>query len=146
MIARRVAMLTEMTCAAPAYIDRFGMPSTIEALDGHRMVGFRSSATGALLPLELFSTGSCATSISRPRWRSTGRKSRRRRQARSGADPGAALTTSKRFAAGNAGFRPPRLSADADAGFAALSPQSAAFTARPRVHRLARRVFARGQG
>ena len=57
MIARRVAMLTEMTCAAPAYIDRFGMPSTIEALDGHRMVGFRSSATGALLPLEFILDG-----------------------------------------------------------------------------------------
>ncbi len=50
-------MLTEMTCAAPAYIDRFGMPSTIEALDGHRMVGFRSSATGALLPLEFILDG-----------------------------------------------------------------------------------------
>ena len=52
MVARRVAMLEEITCAAPAYIDRFGMPSSIEALDGHRMIGFRSSATGALLPLE----------------------------------------------------------------------------------------------
>ena len=52
MIARRVAMLEEITCAAPAYIDRFGMPSRIEALDGHRMVGFRSSATGTLMPLE----------------------------------------------------------------------------------------------
>jgi DNA-binding transcriptional LysR family regulator len=52
LIARRVAMLEEITCAAPAYIDRFGMPSSIEALDGHRMIGFRSSATGILLPLE----------------------------------------------------------------------------------------------
>ena len=52
MIARRVAMLEEMTCAAPAYIDRFGMPACIDGLAGHRMVGFRSSATGALLPLE----------------------------------------------------------------------------------------------
>jgi DNA-binding transcriptional LysR family regulator len=52
MVARRVTMLTEMTCAAPAYIDRFGMPASVDVLDGHRMVGFRSSATGALLPLE----------------------------------------------------------------------------------------------
>jgi hypothetical protein len=37
-----------MTCAAPAYIDRFGMPASVDVLDGHRMVGFRSSATGAL--------------------------------------------------------------------------------------------------
>jgi DNA-binding transcriptional LysR family regulator len=52
MVARQVTMLQEITCAAPAYIDRFGMPSSIEALDGHRMIGFRSSALGTLLPLE----------------------------------------------------------------------------------------------
>src|SRR5260221_158435 len=57
MIARRVTMLTEMTCAAPAYIDRFGMPASVDVLDGHRMVGFRSSATGALLPLEFVRDG-----------------------------------------------------------------------------------------
>jgi DNA-binding transcriptional LysR family regulator len=52
MLARRVATLEEITCAAPAYIDRFGMPSSVEALDDHRMVGFHSSASGTLLPLE----------------------------------------------------------------------------------------------
>jgi DNA-binding transcriptional LysR family regulator len=57
MVARRVTMLTEMTCAAPAYIDCFGMPASVDVLDGHRMVGFRSSATGALLPLEFVRDG-----------------------------------------------------------------------------------------
>lgn len=52
MVARRVTMLEEVTCAAPSYVARFGMPGDIAALDGHRMVGFRSSATGGLLPLE----------------------------------------------------------------------------------------------
>ncbi|MGY5802759.1 LysR family transcriptional regulator [Rhizobium sp. LEGMi12c] len=52
MIGRRVAMLEEVTLAAPTYIERFGMPAHPDALDGHRMVGFRSSATGGLLPLE----------------------------------------------------------------------------------------------
>jgi len=52
MIGRRVAMLEEVTLAAPAYVERFGMPAHPEKLDGHRMVGFRSSATGGLLPLE----------------------------------------------------------------------------------------------
>ncbi len=52
MIARRLTMLEEVTCAAPAYIARVGMPSGVEALEGHRMVGFRSSSTGGLLPLE----------------------------------------------------------------------------------------------
>jgi DNA-binding transcriptional LysR family regulator len=57
MVARRVTMLTEMTCAAPGYINRFGMPASVDALDGHRMVGFRSSAMGALLPLEFIRDG-----------------------------------------------------------------------------------------
>jgi DNA-binding transcriptional LysR family regulator len=52
MVARRVALLEEVTCAAPAYIERFGMPESVANMDGHRMVGFRSSATGGLLPLE----------------------------------------------------------------------------------------------
>ena len=52
MIARRVAMLEEITLAAPAYVERFGMPTHPNTLDGHRMIGFRSSATGGLLPLE----------------------------------------------------------------------------------------------
>ena len=57
MVARRVAMLQEVTCASPAYFAEFGVPTSIEALQGHRMVGFRSSATGALLPLEFIKDG-----------------------------------------------------------------------------------------
>ncbi len=38
----------EITCAGPAYIDRFGQPASVDALDGHLMVGFHSSATGTL--------------------------------------------------------------------------------------------------
>lgn len=54
MVARRVAMLEEVTCASPAYLARHGVPERLEALQqgGHQMVGFRSSATGSLLPLE----------------------------------------------------------------------------------------------
>jgi DNA-binding transcriptional LysR family regulator len=52
MIARRVAMLEEISCAAPAYIERFGQPNSVDDLDGHLMVGFHSSGSGALLPLE----------------------------------------------------------------------------------------------
>ncbi|MGH8025522.1 MAG: LysR family transcriptional regulator [Pseudoxanthomonas sp.] len=57
MVARRVAMLAEVTCASPAYLAEFGTPSSVEDLQGHRMIGFRSSATGALLPLEFVSSG-----------------------------------------------------------------------------------------
>jgi DNA-binding transcriptional LysR family regulator len=52
LIGRRIAMLAEGTFASPAYLERFGMPRMPDGLDGHRMVGFLSSATGALLPLE----------------------------------------------------------------------------------------------
>src|SRR5580698_8716467 len=57
MIARRVAMLEEITCAGPAYVDRFGQPASVNDLNGHVMVGFHSSGTGALLPLEFVVDG-----------------------------------------------------------------------------------------
>jgi len=52
LIARRVAMLDRITCAAPVYLDRHGVPETIEALEGHRMIGLRSHTTGHVAPLE----------------------------------------------------------------------------------------------
>lgn len=57
MIARRVALLEEVTCCSPDYIRRHGMPARWDRLDGHRMVGFHSSATGQLLPLEFLVDG-----------------------------------------------------------------------------------------
>ncbi len=52
MIARRVALLEEVTCVSPAYLARFGLPKSIDDLGGHQMVGFWSTAIGGLLPLE----------------------------------------------------------------------------------------------
>jgi DNA-binding transcriptional LysR family regulator len=52
MIARRVATLERLTCAAPAYLQRFGTPASWDELDGHRMIGLRSLTTGALRPLD----------------------------------------------------------------------------------------------
>ncbi|BCH30621.1 LysR family transcriptional regulator [Mesorhizobium sp. L-8-10] len=57
MVARRVAMLDEVTLAAPGYVEVHGRPEHPDALGGHRMVGFRSSATGGLLPLEFTIAG-----------------------------------------------------------------------------------------
>lgn len=58
MIARRVAMLDEVTLASPIYLKQFGTPASLEVLaQGHRMVGFRSTATGSLLPLEFVIDG-----------------------------------------------------------------------------------------
>lgn len=57
LVARRVAMLRRLTCAAPAYLDRFGLPVSLDALDGHRIVGLRSLTTGHLRPLEFMAGG-----------------------------------------------------------------------------------------
>ncbi|RFB89957.1 LysR family transcriptional regulator [Rhizobium leguminosarum bv. trifolii] len=57
MIIRRVAMLDEITLASPAYIAAHGLPQHPDQLTGHRMVGFRSSATGSQLPLEFIVDG-----------------------------------------------------------------------------------------
>jgi DNA-binding transcriptional LysR family regulator len=62
MVARRVALLEEVTLASPSYIAALGLPEHPQALaDGHRMVGFRSGATGALLPLEFTIDGNVHT-------------------------------------------------------------------------------------
>lgn len=53
MIARRVALLEQVTCASPAYLERHGDPASIDALgDGHLAVNYLSSATGRSYPLE----------------------------------------------------------------------------------------------
>lgn len=52
MVGRRVALLPEVTCAAPAYLERRGTP-TLETLGEHRMVGFLQAGTGHPYPLEL---------------------------------------------------------------------------------------------
>lgn len=57
MVARRLAMLDEITLASPAYIAAHGLPQHPDRLTGHRMVGFRSSSTGTLLPLEFIVDG-----------------------------------------------------------------------------------------
>jgi DNA-binding transcriptional LysR family regulator len=57
LIARRIAILPETTVASAEYVGRFGMPRQWDTLDGHRMIGFRSSATGGVLPLEFMVNG-----------------------------------------------------------------------------------------
>lgn len=52
MVGRRVAMLEEATFASPAYLARAGTLNTLEDLERHRMIGFVSSATGNVIPLE----------------------------------------------------------------------------------------------
>ncbi|WP_299480595.1 LysR family transcriptional regulator [uncultured Roseibium sp.] len=51
LIAKRLGLLERVTCASPAYFDRFGFPETTEALQGHRHVGRRLPSTGSVRPL-----------------------------------------------------------------------------------------------
>lgn len=66
MVARRLALLEEVTCASPGYIERFGRPVRWDALKGHQMVGFRSSALGQVMPLE-FQVGKALKTVMLPR-------------------------------------------------------------------------------
>ncbi len=52
MIARRIAVLDEVTVASPAYLDRHGEPRHPDDLAGHRAVNFISSNTGRPFPFE----------------------------------------------------------------------------------------------
>lgn len=57
LVARRLGMLQRLTCAAPDYLERFGTPADIDALDGHRIVGIRRLTTGAVTPLGFMVAG-----------------------------------------------------------------------------------------
>lgn len=56
MVARQVALLAQVSCASPAYLDRAGRPANLDELDRHHAVHFMSSSTGRPCPLE-FSVG-----------------------------------------------------------------------------------------
>ena len=45
-------MLAEGTFASPGYLRRHGVPASPDDLEGHRMIGFVSSSSHAVLPLE----------------------------------------------------------------------------------------------
>lgn len=57
MVGRRIAMLEEVTCASPDYLKTFGVPRTLDDLVGHRMIGFISSVTRSVIPLEFTVNG-----------------------------------------------------------------------------------------
>jgi DNA-binding transcriptional LysR family regulator len=65
LVARPMAMLEIVTCATPQYLERFGIPDSLEALAGHRAVGMRALSTGSLVPLQ-FMVGTEAVSITLP--------------------------------------------------------------------------------
>lgn len=52
MIMRKLPDIPELTCASPDYLARYGIPTSPGDLDGHAMVGFVSSRTGRVMPME----------------------------------------------------------------------------------------------
>ena len=52
MVARRVALLEQLTCASPAYLAAHGTPENLAQLDGHRAVNFFSAQTGKVWPFD----------------------------------------------------------------------------------------------
>ncbi|PWC32832.1 LysR family transcriptional regulator [Azospirillum sp. TSO35-2] len=57
LVMRRLGSLTEITCASPGYLERYGCPESPKQLEGHRAVGFLSSRTSQVLPLEFMVDG-----------------------------------------------------------------------------------------
>ncbi|MEM5366647.1 LysR family transcriptional regulator [Paraburkholderia azotifigens] len=49
LVARRIGLFEGVSCAAPAYIERAGIPQTIEDLDQHKAVNYFSSRTGRIM-------------------------------------------------------------------------------------------------
>ncbi|KAB1089512.1 LysR family transcriptional regulator [Neorhizobium galegae] len=52
LIMRRLGTITEITCASRAYVEKHGLPKSPDALEGHLAIGFLSSRTGQIMPLE----------------------------------------------------------------------------------------------
>lgn len=65
MIARRIALLEEVTVASPSYLDRFGRPSHLDDLVVHQMIGFRTTGSSGPMPLEFMVGGQRVTKILR---------------------------------------------------------------------------------
>src|SRR3546814_15141732 len=49
MVAKRFGTFESLTCAAPAYFERHGMPKSIDELEGHRAVHYFSSRHGRVI-------------------------------------------------------------------------------------------------
>lgn len=65
LIARRLGELPVLTCAAPAYLARHGLPRSPDALDGHHFVNFFSPKSGRIYEVD-FTRGDDARSLRMP--------------------------------------------------------------------------------
>lgn len=65
LVARRIGMATMVTCAAPGYIEVFGVPDTLEELDKHRGIRFLSGQSHRPLSWQFLQGGNDISYISR---------------------------------------------------------------------------------
>ena len=65
LVGRKLGELREGTFASPAYLARCGVPASPDDLKGHKMIGFVSTATRAIMPLE-FRVGGDVRTVSLP--------------------------------------------------------------------------------
>ncbi len=64
LVGRKLGVLAEGTFASPAYLERHGVPKSPDDLAGHRMIGFVSTSTRAVMPLEFQTHGEvCMVSL-----------------------------------------------------------------------------------
>lgn len=66
LVARPLALLEQVTCASPGYLQARGIPQCLEDLAGHRMVEYFSAVTGKRYGLE-FQVGDELRTIDLPR-------------------------------------------------------------------------------
>lgn len=52
LIARRLASLTQVLCAAPSYLERHGLPDSVEALRGHDILSYSLADSPGPVPEE----------------------------------------------------------------------------------------------
>jgi DNA-binding transcriptional LysR family regulator len=57
LAGRQIALMPQVTVASPAYLARFGEPTGLDDLAGHRAVDYISSATGRAMPLDFMVDG-----------------------------------------------------------------------------------------
>lgn len=66
LVARPLAMMDQVTCASPAYLQRFGVPDNLEELAGHQVVEYFSSSSGKRYGLE-FQVGQALRLVDLPK-------------------------------------------------------------------------------
>jgi LysR family transcriptional regulator for bpeEF and oprC len=67
LVARPLGNFFTVTCAAPAYLERYGVPLTLEDLAQHRFANFHSAKTGRVFPFDFEKDGE-RVELQRPHW------------------------------------------------------------------------------